>query len=209
MKRTYKFVMGIFRPARAKDIAAKFPVLFDSNARVLDIGGGAFPWSYINPKARITVLNLNLPESLTDHPRVEFVAGDALQIPFNPLAFDLVFSNSVIEHVGGHREQRKFAEEMLSAGKQLYCQTPNKWFPIEPHLLTLFIHWLPFSIQRKLVRYFSLWGLITKPSQKTVDETLHNLHLLSRNQFASLFPHCTLREERILGLTKSFIVERF
>ena len=120
-----------YLPARkAKDIADRFVVLSDPAARVLDIGGGAFPWSYIKPSAKITVLNLDLPESIIDHPGIEFVAGDALYIPFSPMAFDLVFSNSVIEHVGDYAQQQQFAMGMLSAGKQLYCQTPNKWFPI-------------------------------------------------------------------------------
>lgn len=77
-------------------------MLLDPAAHVLDIGGGAFPWSYIKPSAKITVLNLELPESIIDHPEIGFVAGNALQIPFNPMAFDLVFSNSVIEHVGDY-----------------------------------------------------------------------------------------------------------
>ncbi|MEO7558872.1 MAG: class I SAM-dependent methyltransferase [Nitrosospira sp.] len=208
MKRIYKFIMSIFRPARAKDIAERFPSLLDPAARVLDIGGGAFPWSYIKPSAKITLLNLELPESINDYPEIEFVAGNALHIPFDPMAFDLVFSNSVIEHVGDYRKQRQFAMGMLNAGKQLYCQTPNKWFPIEPHILTLFIHWFPFSVQRRLVRYFSVWGLVAKPSQKIIDETLRGLNLLSRKEFANLFPGCTMREEKVLGLTKSFIVER-
>lgn len=208
MKRVYKFIMSIYRPARAKDIADRFPVIFDPDARILDIGGGAFPWSYIKPSAKITVLNLELPESIIDHPEIQFVAGNALHIPFHPMAFDLVFSNSVIEHVGDYQKQHYFAMGMLNASKRLYCQTPNRWFPIEPHILTLFIHWFPFSVKRRLVRYFSVWGLLTRPDQKKIDETLHNLTLLSRSEFAALFPGCTMREEKVLGLTKSFIVER-
>lgn len=208
MKRVYKFIMSIFRPARAKDIADRFVILSDPAARVLDIGGGAFPWSYIQPSAKIIVMNLDLPESIINHPGIQFVAGDALRMPFNPMAFDLVFSNSVIEHVGNHAQQHQFAIGMLSAGKQLYCQTPNKWFPIEPHILTLFVHWFPFSVKRKLVRYFSIWGLIAKPSQKKIDEVLKGINLLSENEFAALFPGCVMRKEKVLGLTKSFIVER-
>ena len=60
--------------------------------RVLDIDGGAFPWSCIKPSTKITVLNLDLPEPIIDYPGIEFVAGDALCIPFSPMAFALVFS---------------------------------------------------------------------------------------------------------------------
>lgn len=62
--------------------------------------------------------------------------------------------------------------------------------------------------EAEIVRYFSVWGLITRPEQKKIDETLHDLTLLSRNEFAALFPGCKMREEKVLGLTKSFIVER-
>lgn len=208
MKRIDKFITSIYRPARAKDIANRFPLLQDPGASVLDVGGKDFPWSYIKPSAKITVLNLELPESIINYPGIEFVAGNALNIPFDPMAFDLVFSNSVIEHVGDYQKQHQFATGMLNAGRQLYCQTPNKWFPIEPHILTLFIHWFPFAVKRRLVRYFSLWGLIAKPDQKKIDETLQGLTLLSRNEFSALFPGCTIREEKVLGLAKSFIVER-
>ncbi|MEO8992943.1 MAG: hypothetical protein ABI271_08285 [Nitrosospira sp.] len=98
---------------------------------------------------------------------------------------------------------------MLSAGKQLYCQTPNKWFPIEPHILTLFVHWFSFSVKRRLARYFSISELIAKPSQKEIDEVLQRrLNLLSGSEFAAISPGCIMRKEKVLGLTKSFIVER-
>ena len=114
----------------------------------------------------------------------------------------------MIEHVGGLKEQALFAKEILRCGRQVYVQTPNKWFPIEPHLIAPFIHWLPFSVLRKLVRWLSVWGWVTKPDQRQVDEFLKNIRLLDLKEVTELFPGCEIRRERFLGLTKSFIIVR-
>ncbi len=47
-------------------------------------------------------------------------------------------------------------------GIRYYVQTPNRWLPVEPHLITLFIHYLPKSLQRRLLRNFTIWGLVTR-----------------------------------------------
>lgn len=204
----YGFFMRRFRPARAKAIAESFPLLFDASSRVLDVGGGAFPWSELKPKAHIICINMGRPHSIPKDCSWEFVDGDGTNLPFPDDSFDLVFSNSVIEHVGGIDQQKKFAKEMLRVGKKVYFQTPNKWFPVEPHLIAICIHWLPFSVARKFVRYFTVWGWITKPDQKTIDSFLTSTRLLTQSEVVSFFPNCEIHYEKVLGLTKSFIVIR-
>lgn len=132
--------------------------------------------------------------------------GDGTALQFGFKQFDLVFSNSVIEHVGDWDKQRLFAKEMIRCGKSIYLQTPNKWFFIEPHLIATFIHWLPFSVARHLVRWFSIWGWVTKPSQATIDDFLSHIRLLNEKEVKELFPGCNILNEKILGMTKSFIV---
>ena len=89
-----------------------------------------------------------------------------------------------------------------------YVQTPYKWFPVEPHVLCLFIHWLPIPIYRKLVRWFSLWGLLAGPSQSEIDTKLDEIKLLSEADLCTLFPDGRLIRERFLGITKSLIMVR-
>jgi SAM-dependent methyltransferase len=206
--RIYGFFMRRFRPARVAAIAAAFPVLKDREATVLDVGGGAWPWSELNAAARITILNVaparNPP---ADSPWL-FVQGDGTRLEYAENAFDLVFSNSVIEHVGDWENQKRFAGEMLRCGKQIYCQTPNKWFFVEPHLIAPFLHWLPFRVSRKLVRWCSIWGIVNRPSQEAVDEVLKGIRLLSCKDVILLFPECNIARERFLGMTKSFVVTR-
>jgi len=200
--------MKRFRPVRARDIGKRFPILSDPQARILDVGGRAFPWAELMPAARITILNRARPHSVSEHCEWEFVEDDGTDLQYSDGSFDLVFSNSVIEHVGGFQAQRQFAAEMMRVGKRIYCQTPNLWFPIEPHLIAVFIHWLPFPVARKLVRFASVWGWVKKPDQEKMDDFLKSTRLLTRRGVVDLFPGCYLRRERLSGLTKSFIVEK-
>lgn len=72
--------------------------------------------------------------------------------------------------------------------------------------MTAFIQWLPFKLARRLLRYFSLWGLVAKPSQKQIDEFLLTTRLLTRSELKHIFPTAQIEEEKFLGLTKSFVV---
>jgi hypothetical protein len=204
----YSFFMKRFRPARARAIGAHFPILGDPQARVLDVGGGDYPWDLLNPAAHITILNLTRPDTVPEGSRYAFVVGDGTDLQYSDMHFDLVFSNSVIEHVGNHEAQRRFADEMRRVGRSVYCQTPNKWFPIEPHLIAAFIHWLPYRIARRVVRYCSIWGLVARPNQEQIDEFLLGTRLLTLSEFKKLYPDCRISFERVFCLTKSFIAVR-
>lgn len=205
----YRYFMLRFRPARMKAIRDMFPLLQQSGS-VIDLGGTAKWWKDMQVSTRrITIVNLDdTHKAEVIEAGYEFSAANACQLPYADRSFDLAFSNSVIEHVGDWNNQVLFAREMLRCGKQVYMQTPNRGFPIEPHLITLFIHWLPFGIQRHLVRWFSVWGWVTKPDQKTIDECIQGLRLVTRAEVEKLFPGCDITAERVLGLSKSFIVTR-
>src|ERR1035441_6581078 len=121
---------------------ANFAQEFAGCRTILDVGGTPEMWHTIpGLKASITILNSDPRElrNRTSH----CVVGDGTNLPFPDKAFDLVFSNSVIEHLGTLERQRAFAREMLRTGRRVYCQTPNRWFPIEVHYLGAFFHWLP------------------------------------------------------------------
>lgn len=120
-----------------------------------------------------------------------------------------MYSNSVIEHLGDLVSQQTFAKEIARVGIRYYVQTPNKRFPIEPHLLTPLIHYflpyLPRSLQRYLLRYFTLWGWITRPTVQECERFLREVRLLDEYELQLLFPDAEIRRERFLGLTKSLI----
>jgi SAM-dependent methyltransferase len=167
---------------------------------VLDVGGSQLNWDYLPAWPDVTLINIaSMPR---DKP-VREVIGDGCRLPFSDNSFELAFSNSVIEHVPDHEA---FAREIVRVGRSYYVQTPNRWFPVEPHLMTPLIHFLPTSWRYKLVRRFSIWGLIAKPSDTECDDFVSSTKLLSVRDMQRLFPGATLEREKFLGLTKSIIV---
>jgi hypothetical protein len=96
-------------------------------------------------------------------------------------------------------------------GVKIWVQTPAYECPIEPHYLAPFIHWLPmrWGIRRFAVRWFTPWGWISRPTPQEVDSTVNYTRLITKKEFAALFPDCTIKVERILGLLpKSYIAFR-
>jgi SAM-dependent methyltransferase len=174
---------------------------------ILDVGGTPEFWAGADVNGKVTLVNLQappteLPDGLT------YVQGSATSLPFEDRSFEVVFSNSVIEHLGERQNQEGFAGEALRVGRRVWIQTPARWFPIEPHLLTPLIHYLPKDAQRRLLRNFTIWGWITRPDQVEVEELVDELALLTAADMRSLFPGCTLHRERVLGVTKSLIMTR-
>jgi hypothetical protein len=114
----------------------------------------------------------------------------------------------VIEHVGRWGDQVAFARELRRVASRLYCQTPNRWFFVEPHLMAPFLHWLPRGIQRRTVRWLSVWGWMTKPDDDEVADFLREIRLMTRAELRRLFPDCRIERETFAGMTKSFLVVR-
>ncbi|MDX6703774.1 MAG: hypothetical protein QOF26_4000 [Baekduia sp.] len=155
--------------------------------RILDVGCGTLGLRALEPALDITGVDL-APRPTYPGP---FVQADAtVGLPFDDGAFDLVYSSSVIEHVP--RERRAaFAAEVRRVGRGLYVQTPAYSFPIEPHALLPFAHWLPAAARR---RY---WRLGTQGVWEDID-------LLRRGEVAGLFG-APVHAERVGPLAKSWI----
>ncbi|MBC8241802.1 MAG: hypothetical protein H8E30_15195 [Alphaproteobacteria bacterium] len=85
-------------------------------------------------------------------------------MPFDSTSFDIAYSNSAIERVGSWQNQKNFANEIWSIAVYCYVQTPNRWFFVEPHFISFFIHYLPRRLFRNLLPVFSLWYWIARPT---------------------------------------------
>jgi len=181
-----------------------------AETRVLDVGGTAMNWDYLGVLSGLVVLNEE--RERRDKAGIVWVAGDGCSLPFRDGAFDIVFSNSVIEHVGGPERQRAFANEIARVGRAYWVQTPNRWFPVEPHLLTPFLHWLPAGMRAALARRFTVWQWITRPSPDRrafyIEHFLRDIHLLGPAEMELLFPGARVIRERFLGVTKSLVAAR-
>jgi len=174
---------------------------------ILDIGGTEGYWKTMAPdqsdQMSITLLNLTA-EALT-LPNLKNVIGDARSIPADQGQFDIVFSNSVIEHVGTYDDQLRMANEVRRVGKRYFIQTPNRYFPLEPHFLFPFFQFLPLRIRVCLLRHFDLGWFPKTPERQEAQRIVESITLLDRRSLVSLFPSANIYEEKILGMTKSFI----
>ena len=98
-----------------------------------------YPWPH-----RITaVSDRPLDRFASAFPQVECVVADGRALPFDDGAFDVAFSNAVVEHVGVREEQRRFVGELCRVARRVFVTTPNRLFPLEVHTLVPFAHWLP------------------------------------------------------------------
>jgi Methyltransferase domain len=181
--------------------------------KILDVGGTQAVWERIGFANRedihVTILNIEeVPAA--DHWNMEIQLGDACSMPqFHDKQFDIVFSNSVIEHVGGDGEMQSMANEIRRVGKSYYIQTPNRYFPIEPHFLVPMFQFLPISLRVTLVRHFSLGWFPRIPDRKHAETLVRSVNLLSKNEVFSLFPDAVISEERMFGIAKSIQAYRF
>ena len=198
----------MFRKRRMQLFLREIPLA--PGATILDVGGFPATWDAVpDLQCRITILNIDRQAVSERHAeKYEMVIGDGTALAYDDRAFDVVFSNSVIEHVGDQRQQQAFAREVSRVGRSLWIQTPAKSFFIEPHLIAPFVHWLPQRWQRRAVRYFTLRGLMTKPSPRQVDEFLQSIRLLNYREFTALFPDCEIFVERFFGMPKSYTAIR-
>lgn len=179
--------------------------------RLLDVGG--FPWCWPAGSTPCTVMLLNRefsPDARAQATAASHavIVGDGCALPFPDASFDVLFSNSVIEHVGTWERQQAFAREARRVGRRLWLQTPAREFFVEPHLIAPFVHWLPRPWQRRLIRNFTVRGWLERPGPREVEEFLAEVRLLTFSEMQSLFPDCTIIRERFLGLTKSYIAVR-
>lgn len=180
---------------------------------LLDIGGYPFNWFQRgNIVGKVDVLNLEL-EPLhpppTGAPIIRAISGDARSLKFVDCSYDIVFSNSVIEHVGTLEDQWSFAREARRVGRKLWIQTPAKECPIEPHYLGLFIHWFPVSWHVPLARWTSLRGITGAANRSDLLEIARSTRLLTRREFTEMFPDCEIWTERLLWVfPKSYVAIR-
>jgi hypothetical protein len=175
---------------------------------ILDVGGAPETWDLLEVRPRVTLLNT--PRTREELAAAKsWVAGDGRMLPFRDRSFDIVFSNSVIEHVGDVESQQRFAAEVMRVGRAWWVQTPNRRFPVEQHLLTPLIHWMPKAAQRAIVPRFTVWAMLVRPSPDRREfylrHFLEEVRLLTAAELRALFPGARVIRERFLGWTKSLI----
>ncbi|MDZ8024389.1 MAG: class I SAM-dependent methyltransferase [Nostoc sp. DedQUE11] len=186
-----------------------------NRVKILDVGGVPEFWQnsafleQTSVNVEIYVVNINpfYEEHGTNNQKIKIITGDARNLKqFQDQEFDIVFSNSVIEHVGDYSAQRQMANEVMRVGQRYFVQTPNLYFPIEPHFIFPFFQFLPIQLRVELLTRFNLGWFKKIPDKQKAKIEVESIKLLSKKQFVNLFPDADYYEEKVLGLTKSLIV---
>jgi predicted SAM-dependent methyltransferase len=176
----------------------------------LDIGGTVRFWAdeeYQKKDVLITILNLRPDKS--DYANISVIGDDACDLSiFKDDAFDIAFSNSLIEHLYTKENQVKMPNEAMRVARYFFIQTPNRYFPIDPHFKFPFFQFLPKSVQVFLQTKTSLING-TKYNRAYAEEIVNEIRLLSKEEMLKMFPLCNLYTERFLGFPKSFIAHSF
>ncbi len=193
-----------------QEFARRFAI--DEQTRILDVGGTEYNWLLLPRLPQVTLINLTRDVRPPSRPNFRALAGDGRSLPFADASFDLVFSNSVIEHVGNHQDQTCFAREIARVGRRYWVQTPDRTFPVEPHLLTPGLHYLPVKLRARAARRFTVWSLVERPTPDRwefyIRHCTEEVRLLGRAEFQELFPGASIQRERLLGKSRALIAVR-
>ena len=184
-------------------------------ADILDLGGTEAYWRIAKPfldanrgRIRITMVN---PETFPVEDTRTFVSieGDATDPElFHGRVFDLVHSNSVIEHVGWWADMRRFADNTRRLGRRYYMQTPNYWFPYEPHFRFPGFQYLPSPVRVAMLRRMRLGFFRPVPDRAVARDIIDHHRLVSASQVKRLFPDAAVSFEKVIGLNKSIMAIR-
>jgi hypothetical protein len=175
--------------------------------RIIDVGGTTKYWQQRGWAGRddvsITLVNLEAEERQYDN--IHPTAGDATDLSDHAHgSFDVAFSNSVIEHLFTIQRQTRMAHELRRVGSAYWVQTPNFWFPIEPHFLVPAWHWLPEDARVSILRRRGVGWAGRCPDPEHARAVVQEHRLMRRAELARLFPDAVIVGERFGGLTKSW-----
>ncbi len=190
-----------------KNYIAKLP----KPIRILDVGGTQLFWEvrgFHNDKDfQITILNLHKEES--SYKNIDSVIGNACDLSeFMENEFDVVFSNSVIEHLYSYENQVLMAKETVRVGKYHFIQTPNRYFLIEPHFLLPLFQFFPQTIKLFILTKTKL-SKGRKMDRELATNRIKELRLLSISELRKIYPNSSIYKEKFFGMNKSFVIHNF
>jgi hypothetical protein len=178
---------------------------------ILDVGGKINFWKNRglagNNDYIITIVNIEKEKSL--YSNIKTKMGDATDLsPFKDKSFDVVHSNSVIEHLYYFENQKKMASEIIRVGQKHIVQTPNKYFFLEPHYLLPFFQFIPDKLKYLILTKTKL-SRLKKWDKKFASQYIEEIRLLSLKEIKVFFPSSKIYFEKFLGMNKSFTMHNF
>ena len=204
-----------FRRARARRVVQLIERVAGERGavRIADLGGEPGYWRWFDRdllercKVEITLIN---PQPLAVDDRLfRAEQGDACDLSKHAdHSFDLVHSNSVVEHVGDWPRMEAFAHEVRRLAPRYYVQTPYFWFPVEPHFSAPFFHWRSEQARARLLLRKRRGFVERARDMGQAMRAVQHARLLDKRQFRWLFPDAEHHDETAAGLTKSLIAVR-
>jgi len=204
-----KLYSRFFRERRNRRLAALIEELWGQKGAaldVLDVGGATYFWTTLpeasRNKCNISLINLpgaydgDSAEEQRIRGEFQLLTGDARDLSqFQDRAFDLVVSNSVIEHLGVWPDMERAAREAFRVGKRGWVQVPAFEFPIEQHFLLPLVHWFAAPIQIAMLSFLRTgFGALGASEQHLA---VHRVRPLSRSELTVLFPNCAIASQWI------------
>ncbi|HCT78357.1 MAG TPA: SAM-dependent methyltransferase [Micromonosporaceae bacterium] len=192
------------RGRRWAELMRRFPEL--DQMKVLDLGGRPQFWrdAPVRPAAVTTV---NLVELPADEPWITTLIADACADRWTHGTFDLVISNSLLEHLGGVARRKQFADVVHAASERWWIQTPYRYFPIEPHWFFPGFQFLPLPMRIAITRRWPL-GYRHAKTREQAYELVQEVELVTITEMRTLFPEGDVWKERMAGLVKSLVAVR-
>lgn len=189
---------------------SEFCSKLEKPVNILDLGGSDYHWRNSrfrdNKNFQITIVNTEL-QNIKDISNMSFIKKDVRDLDyFDDIEFDLVYSNSLFEHINNFEEQKKLAGEIQRIGKHYFIQTPNYYFPLEPHFLFPFFQFMPDSIRTKLIMKHDLGWFKKQVDESKARELASSVRLLRKSELKKMFPGGKIFTEKYLLLNKSFII---
>jgi hypothetical protein len=175
--------------------------------RIIDIGGTTKFWEQRGwaDRSDVSITLVNLEAEERRYENINPTAGDATDLADHADdSFDIAFSNSVIEHLFTLENQQRMAAEVRRVATAYWVQTPNFWFPVEPHFLVPAWHWLPEDARVAILRRRGVGWAGRCPDPQRAREVVQEHRLMRRAELARLFPDAVIVGERVAGLTKSW-----
>ena len=179
---------------------------------ILDLGGSDYHWRdsefRSNKDFHITIVN-------TEHQNTEgfnnlsFIKKDVTDLKFfDDNEYELVYSNSLLEHINNFTKQKILAEEIRRIGRHYFIQTPNYYFPMEPHFLFPLFQFFPDKLKTKLIMNYDLGWFKKETDIIKANELASSVRLLKESELKEIFPNSRIYYEKYFLLNKSFIIYR-
>jgi hypothetical protein len=186
--------------------------------KLVDLGGTVAFWKNWGlakyPSLEVTLVNDHHQDKCHENdeltlPNIRRLRADVLTLSAADLAeYDVIFSNSLIEHLPGRQCQRQLAQAIIDSGRPYFLQTPNRRAVLDPHFPRPYVPFFatyPRPLQARLLSWSALGSGSASPSYEAALTRLQNYHPLTTQGVRELFPGARIVMERPLGVPMSII----